>query len=237
MKRRAGFTLIELLVVIAIIAILAAILFPVFAKAREKARMTSCESNLKQLSLGTIQYIQDYDEHFWQGWTGNTSTTVAGVTAPMAMLAIQPYLKNSQVYKCPSSVYFRACSYLYNSNGLGGTTLAYVDQSASTVMMIEGQANNDQAGSAEDPTNALQGLQGDYTWNNGGGQGSRIVGNPGGGQLPTHMGNTVLFMAYVDGHVKVSPPLPINTALSQAMFPCYPTYYPNSANSGSTWVY
>ncbi len=62
MKSRSGFTLIELLVVIAIIAILAAILFPVFAKAREKARQTSCASNEKQIALGILQYVQDYDE-------------------------------------------------------------------------------------------------------------------------------------------------------------------------------
>src|SRR5438093_9492423 len=61
---RSGFTLIELLVVIAIIAILAAILFPVFGRARENARRSSCQSNLKQLSLGMLQYTQDYDERF-----------------------------------------------------------------------------------------------------------------------------------------------------------------------------
>ena len=64
MKKNKGFTLIELLVVIAIIAILAAILFPVFAQAREKARAASCESNIKQLSLGLLQYLQDNDETF-----------------------------------------------------------------------------------------------------------------------------------------------------------------------------
>ena len=63
MKNRRGFTLIELLVVIAIIAILAAILFPVFARAREKARTASCQSNLKQVALATIMYSQDYDEY------------------------------------------------------------------------------------------------------------------------------------------------------------------------------
>jgi len=62
MQRRIGFTLIELLVVIAIIAILAAILFPVFARAREKARQTNCLSNVKQIMLGVLQYAQDYDE-------------------------------------------------------------------------------------------------------------------------------------------------------------------------------
>ena len=65
---RKGFTLIELLVVIAIIAILAAILFPVFAKAREKARQASCESNLKQLALGMLMYAQDYDEKLPANW-------------------------------------------------------------------------------------------------------------------------------------------------------------------------
>jgi len=89
---RRGFTLIELLVVIAIIAILAAILFPVFAKAREKARQSSCLSNVKQLGLAVLQYAQDYDEAIFgarlprDGWTG----------------AILPYIKNDQVFNCPS---------------------------------------------------------------------------------------------------------------------------------------
>ena len=64
MSRKRGFTLIELLVVIAIIAILAAILFPVFARAREKARQSSCLSNVKQIGLGMMMYVQDYDERF-----------------------------------------------------------------------------------------------------------------------------------------------------------------------------
>lgn len=93
--RRRGFTLIELLVVIAIIAILAAILFPVFAKAREKARQSTCQSNLKQLSLGVLQYIQDYDERTPTGdCDGGRGTNWD--------LVVQPYLKNQQIYQCPS---------------------------------------------------------------------------------------------------------------------------------------
>lgn len=91
---RRGFTLIELLVVIAIIAILAAILFPVFAKAREKARQTSCLSNLKQLGLALMQYTQDYDGDMPGSWWNNNN--------PGWFDAIQPYCKNLQVGRCPS---------------------------------------------------------------------------------------------------------------------------------------
>jgi prepilin-type N-terminal cleavage/methylation domain-containing protein/prepilin-type processing-associated H-X9-DG protein len=97
MKRR-GFTLIELLVVIAIIAILAAILFPVFAKAREKARQTSCLSNMKQIGLGTMQYIQDYDETY----PGGAGMGLGGAWNPAWWDEITPYLKNTQVFNCPS---------------------------------------------------------------------------------------------------------------------------------------
>lgn len=100
-RTRRGFTLIELLVVIAIIAILAAILFPVFAKAREKARQSSCLSNTKQLVLGCLQYAQDYDEAFPKHRC-NSGTNIAG---PCYFMEIFPYLKSSQILKCPSSSY------------------------------------------------------------------------------------------------------------------------------------
>jgi len=94
--RRKGFTLIELLVVIAIIAILAAILFPVFARAREKARQTSCLSNLKQLGLATQMYCQDYDEKC------SMSIYLAGTQAYTMYHVHAPYIKNTQIFDCPS---------------------------------------------------------------------------------------------------------------------------------------
>lgn len=97
--KRKGFTLIELLVVIAIIAILASILFPVFARARENARRSSCASNLKQISLGLIQYAQDNDERLptWRRLYPNP-----GGPAHSWPWMIQAYVKSTQVYECPS---------------------------------------------------------------------------------------------------------------------------------------
>lgn len=105
MSRSKGFTLIELLVVIAIIAILAAILFPVFAKAREKARQTSCLSNIKQLSLAMLQYLQDYDDTFPAAIPGNS---------PIWPHQIYPYVDNWQVYKCPSNGLWRTGSTVWD---------------------------------------------------------------------------------------------------------------------------
>src|SRR6478672_5411714 len=96
---RYGFTLIELLVVIAIIALLAAILFPVFARARENARKSSCLNNMKQFGLGIAQYTQDFDETLvpWEGGYALAS----GTRATFDVLLI-PYLKSPQLMQCPS---------------------------------------------------------------------------------------------------------------------------------------
>jgi prepilin-type N-terminal cleavage/methylation domain-containing protein/prepilin-type processing-associated H-X9-DG protein len=116
---RKGFTLIELLVVIAIIAILAAILFPVFARAREAARAANCKSNLKQIGMGILMYVQDYDECFPGRTDTNGSTGQPGDIRPDVLgrgnidqvtifsnwpVFFLPYIKNGGVFLCPSGV-------------------------------------------------------------------------------------------------------------------------------------
>jgi prepilin-type N-terminal cleavage/methylation domain-containing protein/prepilin-type processing-associated H-X9-DG protein len=139
LRAAKGFTLIELLVVIAIIALLSAILFPVFARARENARRASCMSNLKQIALGLTMYQQDYDGRFVQGYDVDTSSgsrvsvtdtdpsrpsgkfTVAGYVSPTAnghyrtwMDLLYPYIKNIQVFVDPSAESQTIPSYGYN---------------------------------------------------------------------------------------------------------------------------
>jgi len=123
-QRKSAFTLIELLVVIAIIAILAAILFPVFAQAREKARAISCVSNLKQLGLAAMMYVQDYDETYPGVWQWSPEGIYAhspylfppGWTLQQANQGCQvcPYIKNTDIFKCPD-----------RTNNYGGTWGGY----------------------------------------------------------------------------------------------------------------
>ena len=102
--RQSAFTLIELLVVIAIIAILAAILFPVFAQARAKARQTACLSNEKQMGLALLAYSQDYDEQMVRGWYGPGGFASSNnYDRYKWMDAIEPFVKNSAIYSCPDS--------------------------------------------------------------------------------------------------------------------------------------
>jgi prepilin-type N-terminal cleavage/methylation domain-containing protein len=105
---KRAFTLIELLVVIAIIAILAAILFPVFARARENARRASCMSNLKQIGLGFMMYAQDYDENYPSSFYYTDEVTdpnwgaSGGQNYMFWMQMVYPYVKSNQIFFCPS---------------------------------------------------------------------------------------------------------------------------------------
>src|SRR6476660_8145010 len=103
-RKQKGFTLIELLVVIAIIALLAAILFPVFARARENARKSACQNNLKQIGVGILQYTQDYDENYPPSRVSNVFALGQGPNPQCPwQLTIHPYVKSVQIFRCPSS--------------------------------------------------------------------------------------------------------------------------------------
>lgn len=132
---RRGFTLIELLVVIAIIAILAAILFPVFARAREKARQSSCLSNTKQLILGILMYAQDYDERL--PLDGTLPLSGAYPQAPFWDARILPYVKNEQIFVCPSAA-SGTRTYRYNTvRGRNGSKLATIEFPATTLLLVD----------------------------------------------------------------------------------------------------
>ena len=134
-RPRSGFTLIELLVVIAIIAILAAILFPVFQKVRENARRTSCASNMKQIGLAVTQYLQDSDEAFPPCQSGSDGFAAT----------LQPYIKSSLVASCPDAPTSGANAYSENralfpygsnanGNQVGGATLAEITSPTEIIM-------------------------------------------------------------------------------------------------------
>ncbi|HHX39901.1 MAG TPA: DUF1559 domain-containing protein [Armatimonadetes bacterium] len=147
-RRRDAFTLIELLVVIAIIAILAAILFPVFARARENARKSTCQSNLKQLGNANMMYAQDYDER-----TLPYSSLPSGGGERWFIL-VQPYLKNSDVLKCPSQRITTGQPTSYGLNratgslGEGGTpgvSLATIQNPSETLAFLDTRAHDNEA--------------------------------------------------------------------------------------------
>src|SRR5437764_9352498 len=136
MSNRRAFTLIELLVVIAIIAILAAILFPVFAQAREKARQASCQSNLKQYTAATLMYVQDYDERF------PMNSYLAGSCVETFYLAVDPYVKNPQVPQCPSEPQAMDIPTMFAGflSGACSGTPRYTGYSVNTSLFVNGFA-------------------------------------------------------------------------------------------------
>ena len=204
MKNHFVFTLIELLVVIAIIAILAAILFPVFARARENARRSSCQSNLKQIGLGVAQYTQDYDERLPATvrdaapgeTTGNKFVTDYMIWAEN----IQPYVKSTQLFVCPSNsianspavtvptnaavkMYYGACIWgtvgAFSVYPASGASIAEFTSSAETLMVGEPAINT--------------------------GASSYQINPPGvGSQFPGPIHFTGSNWLYADGHVKYS---------------------------------
>ena len=193
-NRVKGFTLIELLVVIAIIAILAAILFPVFARARENARRSSCQQNIRQIGLAIKQYLSDYDESFPQVSVGAASGNVPYGWAD----ACQPYVRNTQLFQCPSDsaqpgpAAFTVSDanysdYFYNSNlsGVNESALQYI---ASTVMLGDGLPG--------DATRAADGVPG---------SGDIAAIEAAGGSTPVGAATRHLDGAnytFADGHVK-----------------------------------
>ncbi len=131
-KMQKGFTLIELLVVIAIISILAAILFPVFARARENARRASCMSNLKQIGLGFMMYTQDYDETYPCQTSTNPDRYAEAINAPVTALnqnwinSIYGYVKSWQLFKCPSATNFLRTPPLTDGNPTAISNSSYM---------------------------------------------------------------------------------------------------------------
>ncbi len=201
MKHR-GFTLIELLVVIAIIAILAAILFPVFARAREKARQASCLSNIKQITLGTLMYVQDYDERLPRLYYRDAAGAMTSIT-----MMIEPYLMNTQIWNCPSGDMETASvgglplrSYSFQQF-LDFQKLASVKRVAETVMWFDGTQDSWGPGRGYNPGNGhrtddVTGKDNNCWWDTSANGGVR----PGFNFCARHngMGN----VGFVDGHAK-----------------------------------
>lgn len=205
--RMRGFTLIELLVVIAIIAILAAILFPVFGRARENARRSSCQSNLKQIALGWTQYTQDYDEAMLPISSNGGSTGIAYNWRHI----LQPYMKSQQVFKCPSSAGDINISYTYNGTvAQAGRKLAVIPLPSQTPLYIDAKGHTNVNMSlmffAPSGTNGeamasrrLNSASGTNHYNGNWGTGARE------GLIDANKHMNGANYAYVDGHVKWLP--------------------------------
>ena len=239
--KRIAFTLIELLVTIAIIAILAAILFPVFARARENARRASCMSNLKQIGLGIMQYTQDYDERYppafvWDSSSGKPTALDTDPSHPSGYFTISnastgghykswmdlifPYVKSTQIFVCPSDSHTGAPPYIipsYGYNmGFGGyysSQGVYGGGSSYWMPLAQAQVNR--------PAEVILALDDSNTWSN-------IVADP--AAIGTNAKNPAVQnivaphlsggnAVYADGHAKWQS-LGSQQALGSAATPC-----------------
>jgi len=208
-KTTRGFTLIELLVVIAIIAILAAILFPVFAKAREKARQASCSSNLKQIALAAIQYASDHDGKIGGGQgcingvnPGHWVAPIQGEGSCQAISFYYPYMKNTDIVLCPST----GVNVSYGQNMVygrmtccgGPPNLDLLDLKVRRDSWREAFLDRDAA-----PASVIMWMEADNTcmwdWNMGGGDRDGTGSLWGRLRIPHNEG---LNCAFGDGHVK-----------------------------------
>lgn len=231
--RKRGFTLIELLVVIAIIAILAAILFPVFARAREAARATSCKSNLKQIVMGALMYTQDYDEIIVTSWAGRRNNANvnqrydvpgSGSNDTYWMYLILPYTKNTGIYKCPSHnlaiepdrINPQRTSYGHQHNNLGWSlgaapSLADLKTPADTIYFSDVGRHANWAAFLANPDNeAFTTSTGGFTYTR---NYTQCMGCPGISPTCCADATTVVAkhsgmvnIAFVDGHVKAMKP-------------------------------
>jgi prepilin-type N-terminal cleavage/methylation domain-containing protein/prepilin-type processing-associated H-X9-DG protein len=236
---KRGFTLIELLVVIAIIAILASILFPVFARARENARRASCQSNLKQIALGVFMYAQDYDEKLPKASVNATATT----TNPYGWAdAMQPYLKSTQIFQCPSetlstntdATYGEYSDYWINGRA-DGMADAQFDAPAVTVLLGDGAGTATAGGTS--PNDSTGGYKGSARYQTSGTGGTACAGTYAkraaafdGAQRHLDGAN----FAFADGHVKWLKGTTSTTI--NAVDPCagtdkgIPTFIPGSSD-------
>jgi len=208
-RTKTGFTLIELLVVIAIIAILAAILFPVFSRAREKARQTNCLSNTKQLELGVQMYTQDFDEMLPSQYYG----TGPDYTWRSAIL---PYVKNAQIFQCPSKRMTTTFNggLDYGTNGGYGVNAVHYATGGPTPP--PGQSDGD----VQYPATCifLGETEGSEAFANDGSNTHLADGGSAWASTANDRHNGVSNFGFCDGHAKAMPPTKVSCATGNCQF-------------------
>lgn len=213
-----AFTLIELLVVIAIIAILAAILFPVFARAREAARATQCRSNLKQIGTAWSMYTQDYDE-IQPPFSITDGTLTNNYSTRMWWSLLQPYIKNGMVFHCPSkpisTIYTNVAGHINQDNSLAFYPNLDLDYCVNTSNTLQSLASvsapsdkviiADHARANPQPTGGNWGWYSAFSQLDGAGAASYRDGHMGGtatANYPLGVHSDGMNISYLDGHVK-----------------------------------